>query len=72
MDRAPLEERLSIAEEKIRQHIEHIRKQRERVQWLESDGRDAAQDQKALYALEDSLLVLMGELDRLSKELEEV
>jgi hypothetical protein len=69
-DRAALEEQLSMAGENVRRGIEHVRKQREKVQWLERGGRDAAQDRKVLDTAEDSLLLHMSNLDRLLKELE--
>jgi hypothetical protein len=69
-DRAALEEQLSMAGENVRWGIEHVRKQREKVQWLERRGRGAAQDRKVLDTAEDSLLLHMSDRDRLLKELE--
>jgi len=69
-DRAALEEQLSMAGENVRRGIEHVRKQRDKVQWLERGGRDAAQDRKVLDTAEDSLLLHMSDRDRLLKELE--
>ena len=48
-----------MAGENVRRGIEHVRKQREKVQWLERGGRDAAQDRKVLDTAEDSLLLHM-------------
>ena len=71
-DRVRLEEQLSMAGENVRRGIEHVRKQREKVQWLERGGRDATQDRKGLDTAEDLLLLHMSERDRLLKELEGV
>jgi hypothetical protein len=69
MDRTALEGQLSMAEENVRWDIEHVRKQREKVQWLERGGRDAGQARKVLDAAEDLLLLQMADRNRLLGEL---
>jgi hypothetical protein len=59
-----------MARENVRWDIEHVRKQRERVQWLERGGHNTAQARKVLDAAEDLLLRHMADRERLSKELE--
>ena len=72
MNRAVLEEQLSMAKENVRWDIEHVRKQREKVQWLERDGHHAAHARNVLGTAEDLLLLHMADRERLSKELEGV
>jgi hypothetical protein len=71
-DRAALEEQLSMAEENVRQDIEHVRKQREIVKCLERGGHDAAQARKVLDTAEGSLLRHTADRERLWKSLEGV
>ena len=70
MDRAALGEQLSMATENVRWDIELVRKQREKVQWLERRGHDTAQAKKVLDAAEDLLLLHMADRERLLAEAE--
>ena len=72
MNRAALEEQFSMAKENVRWDIEQVRKQREKVEWLERGGHDAAQARKVLDTAEDLLLLHMADREHLSKELEGV
>jgi hypothetical protein len=69
IDRASLGEQLSMATENVRWDIEVVRKQREKVQWLERRGHDTAQAKKVLDAAEDLLLLHMADRERLLEEL---
>jgi hypothetical protein len=69
MDRIVLFQQFSAADENVSESIERTRRQRERVLGLKRGGQEAEQAQKALVALEDSLLALMADRDRLLSEL---
>ena len=59
-----------MATENVRWDIELVRKQREKVQWLERRGQDTVQAKKVLDAAEDLLLLHMADRERLLAEAE--